>query len=163
MSVKNSSDIIGNRTRNFPVYNSVPQPTEPPRAPITNLGHQADIHGTEYECRANEESPSITIFNILQSVKTKRWHADLADRSATSTKHTLFFRTYISNNMAACEKCLMFMFNDDKYWTTGNWHVNIYTEMEFKHPYKLNAKCCLQIYNCNYHNFPDLPWYSRHI
>jgi len=64
MSVKNSIDTIGNRTRNFPVCNSIPQPTEPPRAPIANLEHQADVHGTGYECRANEESPFITIFNL---------------------------------------------------------------------------------------------------
>ena len=31
--MKNSSDIIGNRTRNLPVCSSVPQPTAPPRTP----------------------------------------------------------------------------------------------------------------------------------
>ena len=33
MSMKNSSDTIGNRTRNFPTCSAVPQPTAPPGAP----------------------------------------------------------------------------------------------------------------------------------
>ena len=32
--MKNSSYIIGNRTRDLPVCSAVPQPTRPPRAPI---------------------------------------------------------------------------------------------------------------------------------
>ena len=31
MSIKNSNDTVGNRTRNLPASNAVPQPTEPPR------------------------------------------------------------------------------------------------------------------------------------
>ena len=33
MSMKNSSDNVGNRTRDVPACNAVPQPTAPPRAP----------------------------------------------------------------------------------------------------------------------------------
>ena len=33
MSMKNSSDTIGNRTRNLPVCSTVPEPTAPPHAP----------------------------------------------------------------------------------------------------------------------------------
>ena len=32
--MKNSNDIIGNRTRDLPACSAVPQPTAPPRAPI---------------------------------------------------------------------------------------------------------------------------------
>ena len=32
MSTKNSNDTIGNRTRDLPIYSTVPQPTAPPRA-----------------------------------------------------------------------------------------------------------------------------------
>jgi hypothetical protein len=32
MSMKNSNDTIGNRTRDFPTCSAVPQPTAPPRA-----------------------------------------------------------------------------------------------------------------------------------
>jgi hypothetical protein len=43
MSMKNSNDIIGNRTRDLPTCNIVPQPTAPPHAPkdtyITNHFH----------------------------------------------------------------------------------------------------------------------------
>ena len=31
MTMKNSNDIIGNRTRDLPAYSAVPQPTAPPR------------------------------------------------------------------------------------------------------------------------------------
>jgi hypothetical protein len=34
--MKNSSDNIGNRTRNLLACSAVPQPTAPPRAPIEN-------------------------------------------------------------------------------------------------------------------------------
>ena len=34
MSMKKSSDTIGNRTHNLPARSAVPQPTEPPRAPL---------------------------------------------------------------------------------------------------------------------------------
>ena len=37
MSMKNSNDTIGNRTRDLPVCSAVPQPTAPPRAPYTYL------------------------------------------------------------------------------------------------------------------------------
>jgi len=34
MSMKNSNDSIGNRTRDLPACSVVPQPTVPPRAPM---------------------------------------------------------------------------------------------------------------------------------
>jgi hypothetical protein len=37
MSMKNSNDTIGNRTRDFPACTAVPQPTAPPRAPVLLL------------------------------------------------------------------------------------------------------------------------------
>ena len=35
LSMKNSNDSFGNRTRDLPTCNAVPQPTSPPRAPTT--------------------------------------------------------------------------------------------------------------------------------
>jgi hypothetical protein len=40
MSMKNSNDTVGNRTRNLPVYSAVPQPTAPPRAPLKGVGSE---------------------------------------------------------------------------------------------------------------------------
>jgi len=34
MSIKNSNDAIGNRTRDLPTFSAVPQPNAPPRAPL---------------------------------------------------------------------------------------------------------------------------------
>jgi len=39
MSIKNSNDNIGNRTRNLPACRAVPQPTATPRAPLTEYTH----------------------------------------------------------------------------------------------------------------------------
>ena len=36
MSMKNSNDTIGNRTRDLPACSAVPQPTAPPRAPYSS-------------------------------------------------------------------------------------------------------------------------------
>ena len=44
MSINNSNDTIGNRTRDLPVCSAVPQPTAPPRAPYK---WQANIFKTE--------------------------------------------------------------------------------------------------------------------
>jgi len=35
MSIKNSNDTVGNRTRDLPACSAVPYPTAPPRAPIS--------------------------------------------------------------------------------------------------------------------------------
>ena len=37
MSMKNSNDNIGNRTRDVPACSAVPQPTSPPRAPVVRV------------------------------------------------------------------------------------------------------------------------------
>jgi hypothetical protein len=40
--MKNSSDTIGNRTRDLPAYSAVPQPTAPSRA------HQTQVNAIYY-------------------------------------------------------------------------------------------------------------------
>ena len=42
MSMKTSSDTIGNRIRDVPAFSAVPQPTAPPRAPVL-LKHECHI------------------------------------------------------------------------------------------------------------------------
>jgi len=37
--MKNSSDTIGNRTRDLPACRVIPHPNAPPRAPITYIGY----------------------------------------------------------------------------------------------------------------------------
>jgi len=37
--MKNSTDNIGNRTRDLPTCSTVPQPTAPPRTPIVSCQH----------------------------------------------------------------------------------------------------------------------------
>ena len=49
MSMKNSSDNVGNRTRDVPACNAVPQPTAPPRAP-----REGPKKGGGGNCRVNE-------------------------------------------------------------------------------------------------------------
>jgi len=39
MSMKNSNDNIGNRTRDLPACSAVPQPTVPPRGPFVIKSH----------------------------------------------------------------------------------------------------------------------------
>jgi hypothetical protein len=45
--MKNSSDTIGNRTRNLPTCSTVPQPTAPPRAPTSYVSY--------FKCPQHEE------------------------------------------------------------------------------------------------------------
>ena len=44
MSMKNSNDTIGNRTRDLPTCSAVPQPTAPPRAPKAYGGVTVKFH-----------------------------------------------------------------------------------------------------------------------
>jgi hypothetical protein len=53
ISMKNSSDTIRNRTRDLPACSAVPQPTAPPRAPLTkrlqpndNMEHNNNCNNT---------------------------------------------------------------------------------------------------------------------
>ena len=52
MSMKNSHDTIGNRTRDLPVCSAVPQPTAPPRAASSVRGHKF-INGKVYYGRGS--------------------------------------------------------------------------------------------------------------
>jgi hypothetical protein len=45
MSMKNTKDTIGNRTRDLPTCNAVPQPTAPPRTPRSRV-KQSNIRQT---------------------------------------------------------------------------------------------------------------------
>jgi hypothetical protein len=64
--MKNSSDNIGNRTRDLPACSAVPQPTAPPRAPHTT--------GT----RENKEPKTITQVRLdLQQARIRKQETDL--------------------------------------------------------------------------------------
>jgi hypothetical protein len=45
VSMKNSNDNIGNRTRDLPSYSAVPQPTVSPPAPVVLAGFVIKIMG----------------------------------------------------------------------------------------------------------------------
>src|SRR5215470_5240198 len=47
MSMKNSNDTIGNRTRALPVFSAVPQPTAPPRPLIIPCTHGINTYTPE--------------------------------------------------------------------------------------------------------------------
>jgi hypothetical protein len=49
MSVKNSNDTIGNRTRDLPACSAVPQPTAPPRGPPILWVLGVKQHGREVD------------------------------------------------------------------------------------------------------------------
>jgi hypothetical protein len=39
MSMKKSNDTIGNQTRDLPARSAMPQPTAPPRAPLSKVSY----------------------------------------------------------------------------------------------------------------------------
>ena len=59
--MKNSSDTIGNRTRDLPTCSAVPQPTAPPRAPSHNVGlpNQGKIWYHHVSMSVCERFPSV--------------------------------------------------------------------------------------------------------
>jgi len=53
MSTKNSSDTIGNRTRDLPACSAVPQPTAPPRGLLSgDDGQKSPAGNTGYKASA---------------------------------------------------------------------------------------------------------------
>jgi len=50
MSMKNSNDTIGNRTRDPPACSAVPQPTAPPRAPQLYIHNFINLYRTQRVC-----------------------------------------------------------------------------------------------------------------
>jgi len=69
MSMKNSSDIIGNRTRNLPACSAVPQPTAPPRASLQQ--HYNGLSTSlKRECHFSEHVQKLD--TIIYTVKGRR-------------------------------------------------------------------------------------------
>ena len=70
MSMKNSNDTIGNRTRNLPACSAVPQPTAPPLAPIM-FGEKYKLFSTTLCCflqsqiTASLSGPCIILSTVL--------------------------------------------------------------------------------------------------
>jgi len=80
--MKNSSDIIGNRTRDLPTCSAVPQPTAPPRAAEPNNNNDNNNNksvNTSREVIANR--PDIIIKNKEDKTGTLIDVAILADRN----------------------------------------------------------------------------------
>ena len=48
MSMKNSNDTIGDRTRDLPACSAVPQPTAPPRAPMNLVINRISVKGKKF-------------------------------------------------------------------------------------------------------------------
>jgi hypothetical protein len=65
MSMKSTSDIIGNRTRDLPVCSAVPQQTAPPRVPCVQTIHSKN-------CWSSREFPWIICYpNVHNSVDNR--------------------------------------------------------------------------------------------
>ena len=58
--MKNSNDIIGNRTRDLSACSAVPQPTVPSRAPILN-GYRGYILGVKRPGRKDDYFPPTSV------------------------------------------------------------------------------------------------------
>jgi len=54
--MKNSSDTIGNGTRDLPARSAVPQLTSPPRAPSAMLNHKKCAKGLVVYCALDQGS-----------------------------------------------------------------------------------------------------------
>ena len=75
MSMKNSSDTIGNRTRDLPTCSAVPQPTAPPRAPkfFNIAGHKVKawhcpVCATDYLQTKKQHFISIVLYIIYNYI-----------------------------------------------------------------------------------------------
>ena len=105
MSMKNSSDTIGNRTRNLPASSAVTQPTAPPRAPphrtvqeITVLSHMtalylnvflSGIHGCWSQTKEGRLCPNANNCQVQlqtpQIIWVSRSHASSAEAKENMT------------------------------------------------------------------------------
>ena len=61
--MKNSNNTIGYRTRDLPACSAVPQPTAPPRAPITT------IYRTKTDCE-NGDDGIVLVSSLMENSGT---------------------------------------------------------------------------------------------
>jgi hypothetical protein len=75
ISMKNSNDTIGNRTRDLPACSAVPQPTAPPRSAI--CVYSSHILSPDRAVRKEEPKPSFDVVStqeyMNESVLAKLW------------------------------------------------------------------------------------------
>ena len=67
----NSSDTIGNRTRDLPACSAVPQPTAPPRAQSNKLYIPFNIHILPQTVRSAYKDKSINCLYLFIMIHTK--------------------------------------------------------------------------------------------
>ena len=75
MSMKNSNDNTGNRSRDLPTCSAVPQPTAPPRTPSDNTVQTLSSYVTvTTACPVKKTNPLTLRWKIIDvySVKAKR-------------------------------------------------------------------------------------------
>jgi len=68
--MKNSSDTIGNRTRDLPACSAVPQPTAPPRAPPP-LPQTVIFNKLEFKMSEGQKFPLCLIICIRSHLSTR--------------------------------------------------------------------------------------------
>jgi hypothetical protein len=71
MSMKNSSDTIGNRTRDLPACSTVPQPTAPPRAPLYCVLDRITAHQINTKLNGVFSAPYLNV-NMLVLLSMER-------------------------------------------------------------------------------------------
>jgi len=72
MSIKNSSDTIGNRTRDLATCSAVPQPTAPPRAPeYDGVFHKIMAKNQETHCSLRKHNGDLGLKLNLEEYYTK--------------------------------------------------------------------------------------------
>jgi len=69
MSMKNSNDTIGNRTRDLPACCAVPQPTAPPRTTLLfNFAFEYDIRRSQVDLKLNGTHRLLVYANVYANV-----------------------------------------------------------------------------------------------
>jgi hypothetical protein len=69
MSMKNSNDTIGNRTRDLPACSAVPQPTAPPRAPLkVAYKYEIDLGRLHLQPQRSRDTFHYSIFSVTRKI-----------------------------------------------------------------------------------------------
>jgi hypothetical protein len=112
MSMKNSNDTIGNRTRDLPACSAVTQPTAPPRAPppssaeVNNVWSHTFTFGIRI-CDVARDNFTLIFYGPICQWSRSQWPRNIRSRSAAACLLGLWVRipprAWISVSYVCCQ------------------------------------------------------------
>jgi hypothetical protein len=106
MSMKNSNDNIGNRTRDFPTCSAVPQPTAPPCTPVLSSRFNKSQKKAHLETSASNNHYTLSNISEERRSQNTMWLLDIPVKLPVTTVTTqTAVSWYCTMHTSVCRTC----------------------------------------------------------